>query len=208
MCVPLRGLLGRCTSGTREIRAAPGECARGGGHGGGRRMALGPHFSPCRRDSAAGMAEMRPGPVVGKQLNEQPDHSPLVQPGLAELRRRAQEEGVPETPQPLTDAFLLRFLRARDFDLDLAWRVSVNQGGQTAAGPDPRVPSVAVWLQARLDPGFRPVDALVPAAVEDLPRTTRVPGINKVETSWGAQLYYTPEETTPGVDRGGDEMDI
>lgn len=135
MCVPLRGLLGRCTSGTREIRAAPGECARGGGHGGGRRMALGPHFSPCRRDSAAGMAEMRPGPVVGKQLNEQPDHSPLVQPGLAELRRRAQEEGVPETPQPLTDAFLLRFLRARDFDLDLAWRVSVNRGGQTAAGP-------------------------------------------------------------------------
>lgn len=25
---------------------SPGECARGGGHGGGRRVALGPHFSP------------------------------------------------------------------------------------------------------------------------------------------------------------------
>lgn len=74
------------------------------------------------------MAEMRPGPVVGKQLNELPDHSPLLQPGLAELRRRALEAGVPQTPQPLTDAFLLRFLRARDFDLDLAWRVSVHQG--------------------------------------------------------------------------------
>lgn len=113
-----------------------GECARGGGHGGGRRVALGPHTfppTPCRRDSTAGMAEMRSGPVVGKQLNEQPDHSPLVQPGLAELRRRAQEAGVPQTPQPLTDAFLLRFLRARDFDLDLAWRVSVHQGRRTSA---------------------------------------------------------------------------
>lgn len=79
------------------------------------------------------MAEMRPGPVAGKQLNELPDHSPLVQPGLVELRRRAQEAGVPQTPQPLTDAFLLRFLRARDFDLDLAWRVSVHPGGRTSA---------------------------------------------------------------------------
>lgn len=89
-------------------------------------------FPPCRRDSAAGMAEMRPGPVVGKQLNELPDHSPLLQPGLTELRRRAQEACVPQTPQPLTDAFLLRFLRARDFDLDLAWRVSVLRGGQSS----------------------------------------------------------------------------
>lgn len=91
-------------------------------------------FPPaCLPDSAAGMAEMRPGPVAGKQLNELPDHSPLVQPGLVELRRRAQEAGIPQTPQPLTDAFLLRFLRARDFDLDLAWRVSVHPGGRTSA---------------------------------------------------------------------------
>lgn len=76
----------------------------------------------------AGMAEMRPGPASGSQLNALPDHSPLLQPGLAELRRRAREEGLRLEPHPLSDAFLLRFLRARDFDLDLAWRVSARPG--------------------------------------------------------------------------------
>ncbi|XP_058384756.1 alpha-tocopherol transfer protein isoform X2 [Diceros bicornis minor] len=72
------------------------------------------------------MAEVRPGPAAGLQLSALPDHSPLLQPSLAELRRRARAEGVPETPLPLTDSFLLRFLRARDFDLDLAWRLLKN----------------------------------------------------------------------------------
>ncbi|KAM5281233.1 alpha-tocopherol transfer protein isoform 2-T2 [Ctenodactylus gundi] len=65
------------------------------------------------------MAEVRPGPAAGLQLSALPDHSPLLQPSLAELRRRA-----PPSPRPLPDAFLLRFLRARDFDVDLAWRDS------------------------------------------------------------------------------------
>ncbi|XP_064240305.1 alpha-tocopherol transfer protein isoform X3 [Aotus nancymaae] len=72
------------------------------------------------------MAEARSRPSAGQQLNALPDHSPLLQPGLAELRRRAREVGVPLAPLPLTDSFLLRFLRARDFDLDLAWRIHMH----------------------------------------------------------------------------------
>ncbi|XP_072807771.1 alpha-tocopherol transfer protein isoform X3 [Vicugna pacos] len=72
------------------------------------------------------MAEARPGPAAGAQLSALPDHSPLLQPSLAELRRRVRAAGALRAPQPLSDAFLLRFLRARDFDLDLAWRLLKN----------------------------------------------------------------------------------
>ncbi|XP_054548200.1 alpha-tocopherol transfer protein isoform X2 [Talpa occidentalis] len=71
------------------------------------------------------MAEAQPGPS-GLQLSALPDHSPLLQPSLAELRRRAAEAGDRLVPPQLTDPFLLRFLRARDFDLDLAWRLLKN----------------------------------------------------------------------------------
>ncbi|XP_072590756.1 alpha-tocopherol transfer protein isoform X2 [Vulpes vulpes] len=72
------------------------------------------------------MAETRPGPAAGLALSALPDQSPLLQPSLAELRRRARAAGAPRSPLPLSDAFLLRFLRARDFDLELAWRLLKN----------------------------------------------------------------------------------
>ncbi|XP_075406958.1 alpha-tocopherol transfer protein [Tenrec ecaudatus] len=72
------------------------------------------------------MARERPGLSAGQQLNALPDHSPRLQPALADLRHRALEAGIPIAPRSLSDSFLLRFLRARDFDLDLAWRLLKN----------------------------------------------------------------------------------
>ncbi|XP_064363542.1 alpha-tocopherol transfer protein isoform X2 [Dromaius novaehollandiae] len=57
---------------------------------------------------------------------ELPEHSPRGRSALAELRRRAQAEPGQRWPQPLSDSFLLRFLRARDFELELAWRLLKN----------------------------------------------------------------------------------
>lgn len=110
-------------------------------------MARGRRFSPAALAASAaatGMAEMRSGPPSGLQLSALPDHSPLLQPSLAELRRRAREEVTRFAPLPLTDSFLLRFLRARDFNLDLAWRLLKNYYKWKAECPE---------LSADLHPG-------------------------------------------------------
>ncbi|MGH0133474.1 UNVERIFIED_CONTAM: hypothetical protein FKN15_035422 [Acipenser sinensis] len=60
-------------------------------------------------------------PVV---LNDLPDDSPVVQPYLTKLRRRAEKEG--EQQLGLSDTFLLRFLRARDFDVDLSLKIHLH----------------------------------------------------------------------------------
>ncbi|NWQ73112.1 TTPA protein, partial [Columbina picui] len=58
--------------------------------------------------------------------NDLPDHAPRVRSAIAELRQRAEAEPGQRWPQPLSDSFLVRFLRARDFHLDQAWRLLKN----------------------------------------------------------------------------------
>lgn len=56
-------------------------------------------------------------------LNELPDDSPHVRAAIAALRCRAVEENPEARQSDLSDACLIRFLRCRDFDSNLAWKV-------------------------------------------------------------------------------------
>ncbi|KAJ7338870.1 hypothetical protein JRQ81_012772 [Phrynocephalus forsythii] len=71
--------------------------------------------------------EPRPSGSQGN-LSHLPDDSPPVRAAVAELRRRAEEEegSIGSLPFLLSDAHLVRFLRARDFDGDLAWKLLKN----------------------------------------------------------------------------------
>lgn len=173
--------------------------ATGGGAGGwrGARAFPGrPHQGGRKR--GAGMAEMRPGPAAGLQLSALPDHSPLLQPSLAELRRRARAAGAPPTPLPLTDSFLLRFLRARDFDLDLAWRVSTlprcvpprRQGWGPAAWPDLcAIPSGLPNLGGYAPPTHRAAGGVAAGVLRNPAPVLPVSlsrGIGKPRKSWSA----------------------
>ncbi|KAK1173854.1 alpha-tocopherol transfer protein isoform X1 [Acipenser oxyrinchus oxyrinchus] len=62
-------------------------------------------------------------PVI---LNDLPDDSPLVKPYLTKLRQRAEKEGERRYQLDLSDIFLIRFLRARDFDVDLSLKLLIN----------------------------------------------------------------------------------
>ncbi|MGH0143934.1 UNVERIFIED_CONTAM: hypothetical protein FKN15_002012 [Acipenser sinensis] len=70
------------------------------------------------------MSEGEPDlPVI---LNDLPDDSPLVKPYLTKLRQRAEKEGERLYQLELSDIFLIRFLRARDFDVDLSLKLLIN----------------------------------------------------------------------------------
>uniref|UniRef100_A0A8D0BYU8 Alpha-tocopherol transfer protein n=1 Tax=Salvator merianae TaxID=96440 RepID=A0A8D0BYU8_SALMN len=71
------------------------------------------------------MSQEEPGPLQ-RNLQDLPDDSPPVKAAVAGLKRRAEAEGIQPKPFPLSDAFLLRFLRARDFEAELAWKLLKN----------------------------------------------------------------------------------
>ncbi|KAF4086520.1 hypothetical protein AMELA_G00107270 [Ameiurus melas] len=60
------------------------------------------------------------------ELNDLPVESKQIKPYLLELRRRAEKEPVVKPHPHLSDNFLIRFLRARDFDVELALKLLIN----------------------------------------------------------------------------------
>lgn len=64
----------------------------------------------------------------GPQLGELPDDSELLAPSVSSLRRRAVLVGQLSGLGTFSDGFLLKFLRARDFDVELALKVAGKRG--------------------------------------------------------------------------------
>uniref|UniRef100_A0A8D0GVW3 Alpha-tocopherol transfer protein n=1 Tax=Sphenodon punctatus TaxID=8508 RepID=A0A8D0GVW3_SPHPU len=81
------------------------------------------------------MCEEGPAPQHGN-LNQLGDDSPVVRAGVAELRHRVEADNHHHWPLALSDAFLLRFLRARDFDQDLTWKLFKNYHKWRAECPE------------------------------------------------------------------------
>ncbi|KAL7849326.1 hypothetical protein SRHO_G00209490 [Serrasalmus rhombeus] len=59
-------------------------------------------------------------------LNDLPADSKRVKPFVRELRLRAERETFSRVQLDLSDHFLIKFLRARDFDVDLALKLLIN----------------------------------------------------------------------------------
>ncbi|XP_054840645.1 alpha-tocopherol transfer protein isoform X2 [Eublepharis macularius] len=81
------------------------------------------------------MSPEEPRPLPGN-LNELPDDAPVVRAAVAELRRRAEEEQMQPWPLGFSDAFLVRFLRARDFHPDQTWKLLKNYNNWRAECPE------------------------------------------------------------------------
>uniref|UniRef100_A0A7N5ZZX5 CRAL/TRIO N-terminal domain-containing protein n=1 Tax=Anabas testudineus TaxID=64144 RepID=A0A7N5ZZX5_ANATE len=62
----------------------------------------------------------------GSELNELPDDSELLDPYVSSLRRRALQTRELSAVRSFSDGFLLKFLRARDFDAELSLKLLVN----------------------------------------------------------------------------------
>lgn len=59
------------------------------------------------------------------ELNDLPEDSNFVKPYLLKLREKAQREIDPLHILDFSDGVLIRFLRARDFDIALSLKVSI-----------------------------------------------------------------------------------
>lgn len=62
----------------------------------------------------------------GPQLNELPDDAEELGPHVSNLRRRALQASELSAVRTFSDGFLIKFLRARDFDVELALKLLLN----------------------------------------------------------------------------------
>ncbi|TKS80397.1 Alpha-tocopherol transfer protein [Collichthys lucidus] len=62
----------------------------------------------------------------GPQLSDLPDESELLGPYVSSLRRRALQAGELSAVRTFSDGFLIKFLRARDFDVELSLKLLLN----------------------------------------------------------------------------------
>ncbi|XP_076601416.1 alpha-tocopherol transfer protein [Chaetodon auriga] len=62
----------------------------------------------------------------GPQLSELPDDSEQLEPHVSSLRRRALQASELSAVRTFSHGFLLRFLRARDFDVELSLKLLLN----------------------------------------------------------------------------------
>ncbi|XP_018535174.1 alpha-tocopherol transfer protein [Lates calcarifer] len=62
----------------------------------------------------------------GPQLSELPDDSEQLEPFVSSLRRRALQASELSGVRTFSDGFLIKFLRARDFDVELSLKLLLN----------------------------------------------------------------------------------
>lgn len=64
---------------------------------------------------------------LSEKLNDLTDGSKLVKVYVSKLRDRAEQEANFSSELDLSEHFLVRFLRARDFDVDLSFKVGMKK---------------------------------------------------------------------------------
>lgn len=92
----------------------------------------------------------------GAELSELPDESEQLRAFVSRLRQAADEAGGGPAGPPLSDGFLLKFLRARDFDVELSLKVGVRgvdhrKRDRPSGRPDvPAAVGQSLWFYSRI----------------------------------------------------------